>query len=66
MDKQEMIRHMKTKNNSLFITRQELAEIMGYKDPHSVDRYLRGLERIDRRYFIPDVVAVIKNNATTF
>lgn len=66
MDKQEMIRYMKAKNNSLFITRQELAEIMGYKNPHSVDRYLRGLERIDRRYFIPDVVAVIKNNATTF
>lgn len=63
MDKQEMIRYMKVENKSLFITRQELADIMGYKDPHCVDRYLYGLEKADHRYFIPDVVASIKEKA---
>ena len=63
MEKQEMIRYMKAEIKSLFITRQELADVMGYKDPHSVDRYLYGLEKADKRYFIPDVVVAIKEKA---
>lgn len=60
MEKQELIRQMKMSTKTLFITRQELAEVMGYKDAHCVDKYLSGLERVEKKYFIPDVVESIK------
>ena len=40
---------------SEFITRQELADAMGYKDAHSVDKYLKGLQKIGRKYFVQEV-----------
>lgn len=46
MEKQELIRQMKMSTKTLFITRQELAEVMGYKDPHCVDKYLNGIEQV--------------------
>lgn len=34
---------------------------MGKKDPHAVDKYLYGLDRVDGKdYFIPDVANVLK------
>lgn len=37
-------------------TRKKLAEYLGYKDPHSVDRFLHGLEKIaGTRYYTADV-----------
>lgn len=39
-----------------FTTRKRVAEYLGYKDPHSVDRFLRGLERVaGTRYMSADV-----------
>jgi len=38
-----------------FITRAELAAYMNLKDPKSIDRYLSGLPRINKRYFIADI-----------
>lgn len=37
-------------------TRQRLAEYLAYKDPHRVDRFLRGLDRIcGTRYSTEDI-----------
>ena len=76
MDKQEMIRRMSQhvkaslsedgeniKGAPQFITRMQLAEYMGYRDPHCVDKYLNGIEQVGKRYFIPDVASVLKSRA---
>lgn len=60
MDKKEMVQSFRKETGSLFITRIELAGVMGYKDAHCVDKYLSGLERVEKKYFIPDVVESIK------
>lgn len=46
-----------------FVTRKQTAEYMGLKDPHSVDKHLNGLERVNGKYyFIPDVVDQLLDN----
>lgn len=52
---------MKAFSGSGFITRQQLMVYMGYKDPHKVDQYLRDLQSIRKRYFIPDVATQLHN-----
>lgn len=61
MTKQDVVSSFKTKTGgAVFITRKQLAELMGIKDPHYVDRFLKGLDRIDRKYYyIPDVVEML-------
>lgn len=39
-----------------FISKKQLADFLGYKSVNSVSQYLYGLNSIDRRYYIPDVV----------
>lgn len=56
LNKKELVRQMESYSGGLFITRKKLAQCMGRKDPHSVDKYLRDLPRVDKElYFIPDV-----------
>lgn len=44
-----------------FITRQGLAEYLGYSDPHGVDAFLHGLERVKGKlFFIGDVADALK------
>ena len=38
-----------------FVTRKGLAEALHYKDPHSVDKYLKGLRSYGGRYVTRDV-----------
>ena len=39
-----------------FTTRKRVADALGYRDPHSVDKWLKGLERIGgTRYLTADV-----------
>ena len=59
MTKQELIKDMKAFSGSGFMTRQQLCKYMGYADPHKVDRYLRCLTSVTKRYFIPDIAAVL-------
>lgn len=60
MNKQEIVRTFRSITGAVFITRKQLANLMGMKDPHRVDRFLKGLDRIDRKYYyIPDVVEVL-------
>ena len=43
-----------------FTTRKNLAEKLGYKDAKSVDKYLRGLTKVNEtRYYTYDVVDII-------
>lgn len=55
MTKTELVKSMQAHTGSGFITRIQLAGYMGYKNPTSVAKYLHGLERVDKKYFIPDV-----------
>ena len=56
MKKTELINDLKQYTGGGVITRKQLAGYMSKKDPHGVDRYLFGLQRIDGKYyFIPDV-----------
>lgn len=56
LNRKELVKQLESYSGGLFITRKKLAQCMGRKDPHSVDRYLRDLPRVDKDlYFIPDV-----------
>ena len=58
-NKNEIANSLRRAFKSEFITRQQVAVAMGYGDPHSVDQYLNGLQRIGTRYFIEDVAQAI-------
>ena len=61
MDRKEQIAEMKwSVGGSSYIRRKEVAAHLGYSDPHNIDKYLAGLERIGMAYFIPDVVDSIR------
>ena len=61
MNRSEMIKEMRiTAGDAAFINRRDIAKYLGYKDPHSIDKLLTGLERIGSMYFIPDVVDSIR------
>lgn len=56
LNRKEMIKQLESFSGGVFITRKKLAEALGRKNPHSVDKYLRDLPRVDKElYFIPDV-----------
>lgn len=59
MNKAELTKAMQVHTGCSFITRIQLAGFMGYKNPASVAKYLYPLERVDKKYFIPDVVEQI-------
>lgn len=57
MKRNDLISDMKrAAAGSSFISRKGLADYMSLKDPKSVDRYLSGLQSLNQRFFIPDVV----------
>lgn len=57
MTRKDLIADMKqTVGGGGFITLSGIASYVGVKSHHSVDKYVRGLDRInDKYYFIPDV-----------
>lgn len=56
MNRKEVIKQLESFSGGVFITRKKLTAALGRKDPHSVDKYLRDLPRVDKElYFIPDV-----------
>ena len=63
MTKTELTKAMQHHAGCSFITRSQLASFMGYKNPASVAKYLYPLERVDKRYFIPDVADEILREA---
>lgn len=54
MKKSELVKDMKSFTGSAFINRADFARYIGLQ-PKNADKYLIGLERIGRMYFIPDV-----------
>ena len=56
MNRKELIADMKQTVKASFISKKQLADFLGYKSVNSVSQYLYGLNSIDRRYYIPDVV----------
>lgn len=57
MTKTELVNDLKRScGGSGFITRKQVSDYFGNACPKSIDRYLRGLERVNEKYFfIPDV-----------
>ncbi len=56
MTKTDLVKAMRRHTRDAdFITREEVRACMGYGDPHKVDRYLHGLGKIGRKYYIPEV-----------
>lgn len=56
LNRKEVVKRLESFSGGVFITRKKLAEVLGRKNPHSVDKYLRDLPRVDKElYFIPDV-----------
>lgn len=55
MKKNDLIKDMQAFTGAGFITRKRFADYMGKKDARDVDKYLNGLDRIGKDYFIPDV-----------
>ena len=59
MIRKDILRAIRAKGE--FVRRCDVADILGYKDPHSVDRYLRGLPRYGTKYLAEDVAdAIVK------
>lgn len=44
-------------NGSGFIQKCQLAQFMGYKDPNTVNKYLAGLEKVGRGFYLINDVA---------
>ena len=63
MNKRELTKDMQSFTGSGFITRTKLAEYFGKKNPRHIDKYLKGLDRVNKNYFIPDVVEAIMREA---
>ncbi len=55
MVKADIEKALRSQTSSDFVNRAEVTRALGYKDPHSVDKYLRGLGRIGNRYLIREV-----------
>lgn len=56
LNRKEMIKQLESFSGGVFITRKKLTAALGRKDPHSVDKYLKDLPRVDKElFFIPDV-----------
>jgi len=61
MERQDLIRDMKSYVKGSFFTRQKLANYMNIKNPQNVDKYLKGLEKVDGKYyFIPDIASKLQ------
>lgn len=60
MTRTELEKEMRAFTGGGFITRKKLADFMGKKDPHNVDKYLAGIVPVSARdYFIKDVAEQI-------
>lgn len=55
MIKADVERALRSQTTGDFVNRAEVMRALGYKDPHSVDKYLKGLSNIGKRYLISEV-----------
>ena len=60
MRRYEIVESLKKQSSGDFVTRKGVQLALGYKDPHSVDPFLAGLEYLPgKRYSIADVADAI-------
>lgn len=60
MTKNELVKDMQKFAGCSFMTRGMLTKYMGYKDNHTVGRYLYGLPAVDGKlYFVGDIADVL-------
>ena len=65
MEKRAVIEDMKSFAGASFITKKKFAEYMGLGDPKHTVRWLKGLDRVDGKYyFIPDIAEVLIGRST--
>ncbi|MGN0715546.1 MAG: hypothetical protein ACI4WY_05600 [Anaerovoracaceae bacterium] len=64
MTKKELTKSMQDFTGCSFITKAQLMTFMGYKSPNSVTKYLHPLQRVDKRYYIPDVAEEVLSCAS--
>lgn len=55
MIRADIERALRSQTTGDFVNRAEVARALGYKDAHSVDKYLKGLPNIGKRYLIREV-----------
>ena len=55
MIRADIERALRSQTTGDFVSRNEIAKAMGYRDPHSVDKFIKGLGRIGNRYLIREV-----------
>lgn len=61
MTRSELTQALQVHTGAIVITRKELAAAMGYKDPHTVDKFLRGIAAVPgtKKYLIKEVAEAI-------
>lgn len=59
MIRADVERALRNQTSGDFVSRAEVTRALGYKDPHSADKFLKGLVKIGNRYYIGDVAEKI-------
>lgn len=60
MRKKDIVDALEAASGCRFIKRRDIAVALGYKDAKSIDKYLRGLNKIaEGRYLVDDVAQAI-------
>lgn len=60
MNKRTIAEQIKQANDGKpFITREQLAKVMGHPDAHTVDKFLRNLAKVNKRYLVVEVAEEI-------
>lgn len=49
----------KASGGAEFISQKELAQVLGFKDPHRIRELVTGVSRIGKRYYLPEVAGRI-------
>ena len=60
MLKQDLIAALrKASEGAEFISQKELAQVLGFKDPHRIREIVQGVSRVGKRYYLPEVAGRI-------
>lgn len=62
MIRSDIEKALRNQTSGDFVTRQEVARALGYRDPHSVDKYLKGLGKIGSKYLVSEVAERLEAN----
>ncbi len=60
MLKQDLIAALrKASGGAEFISQKELAQVLGFKDPHRIREIVQSVSRVGKRYYLPEVAGKI-------